>query len=166
MVANTSRLLKAWKDLSSQASLADYKPYASILRPGLPRSIARSFFNFRHVVDPITWPKQFDPFDWDANAYSNVVIKHFADVKRVHDFDNYVRHPAVHLPMLRGFLGSNALGTTAEVNKVAAKYVEDYPKTTDFEFAELKSMLGGDAERDLDTKELIQYLIRAYKELA
>jgi hypothetical protein len=166
MVANTSRLLRARKDLSSQADLADYRPYGSILRPGLPRSITHLYLNFRHQVDPITWPKMFDPFDWDKNFYSDTVLRHFSKVEQVHDFAHYVAHPSVHLALWRTILKRNWLGTKAEVDAVSRDYVGRHPNTTDSVFGDLKALIGGQTDRDMSAKQIVEFLVRAYKELS
>lgn len=161
MVANTSLLLKANKDLNSRQDLETYHPYRSALRPGLASSITHRLINVRHRLDPITWPRRFAPFGWEAGSYVPIDIEHFNDPLRVHDFSHYLRHPNVHLHMLRAFLGQPSLGSTLEVRKVSREFVQEFPRTRGEPFPEL-ARLAGDGETALGTLALAKYLSKAY----
>lgn len=164
MVSNTSRLLKAFKPLSRMLGLEAYHPYRSWLRPGLSHSLTHTFFDVRHQLDPITWPRRFEPFGWDGNGFVPIRIEHFDSPARVHDFSHYLRHPAVHLQLLRSFVGNAGLGTSIEIQRVAKAYVEQFPRTLATPFPELRK-LASPGDRRLSTQELVEYLFKAIEAL-
>lgn len=164
MVANTSRLLRAMKSLTPGLSVDDFHPYRSLLQPGLPRSITRSYYNFHHRLDPICWPKRFDPIGFNS-SYSDIETRHFREPTRVHDLAHYVDNPRVHQAMLRTFLGNDALGTSEEVRRVAKSFLQRYPLTGSKPFAELRQLFGDDSDRAQTVEDVARYLSRAYKML-
>jgi len=97
MVANVSRLL--------ESSWAHVK--TSVVRPG-ELGIAAQFQEFRHKLDPFTWPKAFDPTnngewisqtDWSLNAY-RLFEPTEVTAANTHSLTHYLKNPAVHLPLL------------------------------------------------------------------
>jgi hypothetical protein len=159
MVANVSRLLEGAVDISPGASEADFQAHNSILKPGA-NSAVDNFLNVRHQIDPITWPRMFDP-DWDEN-YKGYMIDRFSDPKKVHDFEHYVKAPRFHRRLLRTILEDQTLGDAHEREAAKAAYQADHPLSVDDVYQDLKNSIAGN---DLDAKQIVKYLIRAYKEL-
>lgn len=98
MVSNVSRLLQTVP-----------KAYESLVKPGAANQPDRGcfqFLNVRHRFDPFTFPRRFDPQAWPdsqtvaAGRYANLEVEHFHQAN-VHDLVHYLKHPAVHIPMLR-----------------------------------------------------------------
>jgi len=164
MVANTSRLLQARRSLSKGVALEEFHPYRSRLKPGSPTSITRSYHNFHHRLDPITWPKQFNPIGF-TSGYSDDETQHFKNPGKVHDLEHYLENPLVHLKLLRTFLGNEQLGTAEEVNRVAKSYVLRYPLTGSKPFSELRDLFGDNADNPLSVTDVAKFLSRAYKAL-
>jgi len=164
MVANTSRLLRAWKPLSQGVPLEQFHPYRSLLRPGSAESLTRSYHNIHHRLDPITWPKQFLPAGF-TTGYSDDETQHFEDPTRVHDLAHYVENPLVHLRLLRTFLGDDRLGSAAEVDAVAKAFVRRFPLTGSKPFAELRDLFDDSSDKPLTLADLAKFLSRAFKAL-
>ena len=165
MVANTSRLLQSSFDISNSGSPEDYKVYNSHLKPGGSKSLCRSYFSVRHRADPITWPRSFAPVDWPSVSYSDLETVNYDELKEVHDFNNYLANPLVHLTLIRKILGNNKIGSQEEVRLAVKEFQKEHNKTAGQEFSDLRDLLNGNFDRDLSTKELVEYLVRAYKEL-
>jgi hypothetical protein len=162
MVANTSRLLESAVDLSPGTRREDFEAHRSILRPDRADSCCRAYLSARHRLDPITWPRPFHP-DWPSGAYREVVLDRFADPRRVHDFDHYVRAPEFHVRLFRSLLGRPDLGTRAERLAAQEAYEAQYPVSTTSAFAELRDLAAAD---DFDPRRLVEFLVRAYKVLS
>ncbi len=156
MIANTGRLLRAWKDNDAQLDLAAYDPFRSVVRPGEMTDV---YFTFRHQIDPITWPRTFEPPVALTGASRSLTTRHFADPKRVHDLEHYLENPVVHLPILRQIVGRDDLGV-AQTEAVLKRFKETHPHTKDAAHGELRALLQGDAE--LPPKQLGEYLTRAF----
>jgi hypothetical protein len=161
MVANTSRLLESAVDVSPGATSEDFEAHRSILQPGRGDSCCRSYLNVRHRIDPITWPHTFDP-SWPVGPYRNVVLDRFGDPKKVHDFGHYVQAPGFHLRLFRALLGDSTLGSPAERQAAQAAYEAAHPNSLDQAFQELRDLATSD---DLDARQIVEYLVRAYKVL-
>ena len=164
MLANTSRLLQAWKLLSAGADLRQFDPYRSPLKPGTAASITRSYHNFHHRLDPITWPKQFNPAGF-TTGYSDDETQHFKDPSLVHDFTHYIENPLVHLRLLRALLGNDQLGTAQEVTRVAQRFVLAYPLASTKPFAGLRDLFGDNSDKPLSSAEVARFLSHAFKAL-
>jgi hypothetical protein len=110
MVANVSRVLQ----------LPAVKVFSSLVVPG-PATLGRvcdTYLNVRHLFDPFTFPQPFEPdhtwpppdtfaaFQYQDIRPSNIDIKKLTDV---HNLENYLMNPRVHVPIFRGILGANAI---------------------------------------------------------
>lgn len=165
MVANTSRLLEPWVDLSDDLDVDDFNVYRSAIQPGLRGSVCRSYFNARHRIDPITWPRCFGPRDWQDDAFLDIELTRFDELQNVHNFEHYVADPAVHLRLFRKVLGNKRLGTREEVRRAIEGYERDYPLQASIELDNLRSLLGGDFEKRLGPAKLAEYLTRVFEEV-
>ena len=112
MVANVSRLL--------QSQDGDTAPvYKSVVRPGVnadPASYCQRFLNFRHEADPFAFPRMFDPVDFPADRFRNVLVRHYWKAN-IHDVSHYLLNPRVHIPILRALTKEGAV--TLEEEKFA-----------------------------------------------
>ena len=161
MVANTSRLLESAVDVSPGASSEDFEAYNSILQPGRDDSCCRSYLNVRHQIDPITWPRRFAP-SWPVGPYRNVVLDRFDEPTKIHNVDHYMRAPKFHLRLFRAILGDSTLGSRPEREVAQAAYEAAHPNSVDQAFQELRDLATLD---DLSARQIVEYLVRAYKEL-
>jgi hypothetical protein len=123
----------------------------------------------RHQIDPITWPRKFDP-SWPVGPYRNVILDRFGDPKKVHNFDHYVRAPNFHLRLFRAMLGDSTLGRRPEREAAQAAYEAAYPNSVsqtlqelNQAYQELRDLAASD---DLDARQIVDYLVRVYKVLA
>lgn len=79
----------------------EYSPYSSVVRPGPVSSSSANcqrYFNFRHELDPFTFPRAFEPLGFGLGFFE-VPVRHFRELN-VHGFGHYLRHPRVHIPIL------------------------------------------------------------------
>lgn len=98
MVANTSRVLETAVDV-----------YESSVKPGPAGAADRGcghLFVARHLLDPFTIPRMFNPVDWPDAAGVQTGIYRFLQVrhvhaKNVHGLEHYLAHPEVHVPLFR-----------------------------------------------------------------
>ena len=164
MVANTSRLLCAQKVLTPGMALDQLDPYRSLLKPGSAASIARSYHNFHHRLDPITWPMQFRPLDF-VIGYSDDETQHFLDPRHVHDFTHYLANPRVQLRLLRTMMGNHALGGGDVVRRIATDFIKQYPLTGADPFRELRGLFGDSTDNPLSVTDVARYLSHAFKAL-
>jgi hypothetical protein len=108
MIANTSRLLQT-----------EPKAYNSIVKPG-PNLDSGSYFckyfNFRHELDPVPFPRMFDPVGW-GSAYQSFVVRHYWNWD-IHGFEHYLDNPRVHIPILRAITSEWAVSDQEEVAAV------------------------------------------------
>ena len=99
MVANTSRVLESFVDVAR-----------SIVKPG-PGGCTRFYREYRHILDPITWPKPFTPTDnggwisndsWFFKRYELIrptsITNEHGDT---HDVRHYLANPLVHLQLFK-----------------------------------------------------------------
>jgi len=116
MIANVSRVLEDQPDV-----------YESTVMPGPARATDRGCFyylNARHVLDPFTIPRAFDPAAWpDAKSvaqglYRRVLVEHIQDWN-VHDFLHYLRNPRVHIPLFRTLTYDRAIPAAQEAAALA-----------------------------------------------
>ncbi len=108
MIANTSRLLQT-----------EPKAYNSIVKPG-PNldggSYSFKYLNFRHELDPVPFPRMFDPVGWGSD-YQPIVVQHCWNWD-IHGFEHYLDNPRVHIPILRALIGPLAVTDQEEVEVV------------------------------------------------
>lgn len=100
MVANVSRVLE--KTLTG-----DMDVYASCVCPISVRgddAYCGDYYNFRHMLDPFTVPKRFEP-QWVGNDYHPIDRLLHVGNFNVHDWDHYLDNPEVHIPILNSFFG-------------------------------------------------------------
>lgn len=165
MLANTSRLLEPRFDVSDELDPADFKVYGSGLKPGSRSSIVKSYTNVRHRIDPITWPRRFQPMDWTTEPYADVETEHFDELVGVHDFETYVENPFVHLPLFQLALGNSRMGKPDEVERALKTLDRDYPNVASVEFPELNALVDRDPNHPISLRKLVEFLVKAFKEL-
>lgn len=99
MVANTSRVLESFVNVST-----------SIVKPG-PGGCTFKYREYRHILDPITWPKSFNPTDnggwisndsWFFKRYdlltpSSITNQH----GNTHNIQHYLANPLVHQQLFK-----------------------------------------------------------------
>ena len=95
-IANVSRVLE-------QPLAGDVDVYLSPVCPISVRGVdayCRQFFNFRHMLDPFTVPKRFEPHWVEGDDFFAVEhLLHVADFN-VHGWEHYLDNPEVHVPIL------------------------------------------------------------------
>ncbi|HEY4212855.1 MAG TPA: hypothetical protein VGM84_15340 [Steroidobacteraceae bacterium] len=110
MVANVSRVLQ----------LPAVKVFSSLVMPGdaTQGRACDTYLNVRHVFDPFMFPQPFEPDNtWPTpgtfvpSQYqhirpSNIDIQKLTDV---HDLENYLENPRVHVPIFRGIVGPDVI---------------------------------------------------------
>lgn len=165
MLANTSRLLEPRFDVSDEIDPADFKVYGSGLKPGSRTSIVKSYTNVRQRIDPITWPRRFQPMDWPNSAYADVETVHFDELAGVHDVETYVGNPFVHLPLFQTLMVNSRMGTPTEVERALKDLDRDFPRVADVEFPQLRGLIDLDPSRPISLRQLVEFLSKAYQEL-
>ncbi|MEM7231094.1 MAG: hypothetical protein AAF517_02900 [Planctomycetota bacterium] len=164
MISNTSRLLRTYTKISDDVDLDEYAPYTSNLKPGSRASaICMRYANVYHRADPITWPRRFAPSGWPF-SYFDIETVRYDDLKEVHDLENYLANPKVHLPLLRSVFQRDSLGTGEEIEAAIKEFERDHPHHAADEFAELRGLLNGDHDKKMNARELAAFLIKAFKE--
>lgn len=161
MVANTSRLLQTDDDQMK-------KVYESIVRPGGvedPSSYCGAYWNFRHEADPIPFPRLFEPAGW--KGYAGVAVRHFYDAN-IHGLSHYLRHPRVHIPILRRLVHSRAVTPEEEIRAVNPDAFPQFggrfaavekAKALAARLEELKAELG----EDPDLSDLLRLLVEFFR---
>jgi len=119
----------------------------------------------RQRIDPITWPRRFQPMDWPNSSYADVETVHFDELAGVHDFGTYVANPFVHLPLFQTLMGDARMGKPEEVERALKDLGRDYPRVADVEFPELRSLIDLDPNRPISLRQLVEFLSKAYREL-
>jgi len=119
MISNVSRVLERSLD-------GDPDVYLS---PVAPRSVRGDdayldeYFNFRHMLDPFTVPKRFEP-QWAGTDFHAVErLLHIADFN-VHAWEHYLDNPEVHIPILNALLGFKVI-----TDDVALSAIESYKRS-------------------------------------
>jgi len=132
MVANVSKLLEI------KTADEPYDAYGrmenGLLTPtvapgfaGQPGRICRYYLNARHKLDPITLPKMFAPQQWPDEAalkavpsrYQFIEVDHLHQAN-THDFGHYLKHPKVHVPLLRALVSPAHIPEPEYQQKLAA----------------------------------------------
>jgi hypothetical protein len=99
MIANTSRVLESFVNVNK-----------SIVKPG-PSGCTYTYREYRHKLDPITWPKSFNPTDngswisndsWFFKRYelltpSSITSQH----GNTHNIQHYLANPLVHQQLFK-----------------------------------------------------------------
>ena len=166
MIANTSHALEPRQSVSDDLDTSDFDVYTSDIRPGFSTSVCRSYFNVRHVADPITWVRRFDAAGrWPSDPYLNIEVVRYDELPNVHNLTDYVAAPQVHLNLFRKLLGDSRLGDDDEIDSALADHARTHPRQAATEFDNLRRMLGGDFEKQLTPRELVAFLIEVYKEV-
>jgi hypothetical protein len=96
LVANVSNLLESF-----------CKVERSLVRP--PDGCTNAYYQYRHAVDPITWPSPFDPIDngfWTSASIADEVQYRALRPTAVldlntHAITHYLRDPVCHGPLLQ-----------------------------------------------------------------
>jgi hypothetical protein len=105
MIANTSRLLQT-----------EPKAYNSIVKPGPnldSQSYCYNYLNFLHELDPVPFPRMFDPVGW-GSAFQSILVRHYRDWE-IHGFEHYLDNPRIHIPILRVLTSPWAVNSHEEV---------------------------------------------------
>jgi hypothetical protein len=99
MVANTSRVLESFVDVAN-----------SVVKPG-PGGCTRNYREYRHALDPITWPKSFNPTDnggwisndsWFFKRYELITPSSITNEHgNTHNIRHYLANPLVHLQLFK-----------------------------------------------------------------
>ena len=116
MISNVSRVLERSLD-------GDTDVYLS---PIAPRSVRGDdayfdeYFNFRHMLDPFTVPKRFEPHWAGSDFHAVERLLHTADFN-VHAWEHYLDNPEVHIPILNALLGFKVI-----TDDVARSAIENY----------------------------------------
>lgn len=113
MLANVSRLIGAGQN-----------PYQSKVKPGTD-GICQRFINCRHVLDPFTMIKRFEPSaGWDNSpfvAFRQVVIQGVGQVN-VHEIEHYLQDPKVFQAIFKVLYNGRFNPTPTESAAVAAAH--------------------------------------------
>ena len=137
MVANVSRVLETDADVLT-----------STVQPGKASNPDRGCLNFvtaRHALDPFTIPRMFDPEEWpDAETvqqgrYRSLRVNHFR-ARNIHGLKHYLRHPAVHIPLMRLLADQKSVISVAEENKALKEFTDFGDVPTEMAKAELKRL--------------------------
>lgn len=123
-VANVSRLLER----------PELRVYQSLVRPSWQRAngIFDFYLNARHIYDPFTRPKPFDPeFDWldprtRAKSFPRYQELRIDEVLQpdVHDLSHYLANPGVHVPFIRALFGQRGVISAASEREALEKHRE------------------------------------------
>lgn len=94
MIANTSRVLQSFVNVNK-----------SVVKPG-PSGCTFYYREYRHILDPITWPKSFDPTDnggwisndsWFFKRYELIRTSSITNEHgNTHSIQHYLANPLVH----------------------------------------------------------------------
>lgn len=109
MLSNVSRTLQR-----------DLDPYTSVVHPLSVRSAdayTGLYWNIRHALDPLPLVRRFEPEGWGSRYRPVEDLDHVLDFD-IHSFEHYLRHPAVHVPILNRLL-DGAIGEDARASAEA-----------------------------------------------
>ena len=121
MVANVSRLLQT--DIDTDTSIVRTGPS---LDPG---SYCASYYDIKHILDPLPMPLPLAPRDWELPP-KNVEVNHFRDWN-IHSLEHYLDNPAVHIPLLRTLAGKGTIGRGDEFTARRAYEQFDFDRVPD-----------------------------------
>ena len=112
-LSNVSRLLES-----------DIAQEASIVRPGPNgdrNSYCRLFLNWRHELDPFPWPRPFNMQTFPIDRMIDVRVRH-VHATNVHSWEHYLKHPLVHIPLLRCIANNNEIVSIEEARAAVAGF--------------------------------------------
>ena len=114
----------------------DIDVYLSRTRPGNPDdpdAACHTFINAHNTFDPFTQPKAFRPAaQWPSigvraqGLFQDIETREIEAPEKVHDFDHYLRNPAVHAPLFNAMLGMKVLDDLT-ISDAHAQYVTHTP---------------------------------------
>jgi len=166
MIANVGRLLEATFTVDQSVDVSAFKVYSSALKPGGQGSVCRNYLNAHHAIDPFTWPRRFKPADWPTYGYSDIEVTRVRRLTQVHDFDHYMKDPAVHVAVLSLILKrADNMCTAEEVRRAYDDFNAEFHPCQPTEFAEIREIFGGDSDKKLSLRELVKFLYKTFKEL-
>lgn len=116
MVANVSRVLE-------MSLKGDPDVFES---PVCPRSVrgddayCDEYFNFKHMLDPFTVPKRFEPHWVGSDFHAVERLLHVGDFN-THAWEHYLDNPEVHIPILNALEGFKVI-----TDDVAHSAIENY----------------------------------------
>ena len=110
MVANVSRVLQ----------LPTVKVFSSRVMPGPAVSgrVCDTYLNMRHVFDPFMFPQPFEPDNtwplpgsFEPRQYQHIRPSNIDlnQLRNVHDLENYLKNPRVHVPIFRGLIDDSVI---------------------------------------------------------
>lgn len=116
MVANVSRVLE--KTLAR-----DVDVYTSCVAPISVRgddAYLQAYYNFRHMLDPFTVPKRFEP-QWSGSDFHRIENLLNVGNFNVHGWEHYLDNPEVHIPIINSQFGFKVIS-----DDVAHTAIESY----------------------------------------
>lgn len=142
------------------------KAYESIVRPGPvedPSSYCATYWNVRHEVDPVPYPRMFEPVGW--KDYTSILVRHYREVN-VHNLSHYLLHPRVHIPIFNKVVSRKAVPREEEIAAIdqypqfsgGGNFVEK-AKESAAKLAALKATIG----EDPDKAEWLSSLVAFYR---
>lgn len=120
MVANVSRLLESFARAGQ-----------SVVNP-CDDGCTATYYQYRHLLDPITWPSPFepvandfwqDPFQLAETVYQRLRPRLITDFN-THAITHYLKNPECHAPMLKA-LGIKFWPSDEEIQKAYAAHAEN-----------------------------------------
>lgn len=120
LIANTSRVLQSFIDVDK-----------SVVKPGDGGCISR-FFEYRHELDPITWPAPFNPTDnggwisndsWYFKRYQLIRPTSITSERgNTHSIGHYILNPLVHIQLFKKVFGIQL--TDDQITDGHEKYID------------------------------------------
>jgi len=115
-ISNVSKLLEIG---------GSWDVYESAVRPAddSKSGVCRKYLNVRNYLDPIWWPKAFEPLDqWRAgmSTKKRYEVCEFSHIQseNPHSMGDYLAHPAVHIPLFRALTGPLAIDSKTYDDRV------------------------------------------------
>jgi hypothetical protein len=170
-VANTSLVMESPFDLDPNLPSDAYRALSSNVCPSTLKSrdaVCRNYVNVRHELDPVTWPRMFDPIsldpnDWKAPDYLQILESRFLDITHVHDLEHYFASPRVHVQVFRRIFGNTVGGEdlgSADETTQALKVWQAATIDGGDPAAEVRKLFDGDRIQKLTLMELMDLLGR------
>ncbi len=156
MVANVSRLIHGSKH-----------PYKTLVKP--ESGICEEFINIYHKLDPITWPKKFDPrhdeLGWiSAKGYQYGTYRD-TELEAITHYDthaitHYLDNPKTHLDLFETIFGSTFKPTEDELNDAKEAYNK---RTLKGASSDVKSMID---KTELSSVESLERLAKSLEDFS
>jgi hypothetical protein len=152
MLANTSRILQSDIDVTD-----------SIVCPvgghgDQNREYLDQYVNVFHKYDPITLMWQVNGKSLGSN-FQQINLSHFRDVN-IHDFNHYLDHPAVHIPLFRTLCGFRSVVPAEQL--LAMEAYKDIDRQS--VITELQNRIEG-AKSNIDEDSTLMDLIKIWVKL-